>query len=252
MIRRLFSLIFLLLFTVFVHAQQNPRDTTVRCVGFAFSYAPQVPAGDLAKRFGNNSNVGVSFWGKTRQNIVYGFHWNFLFSENVKEKGVLDSIATSDGSVINTEGKYADVQLFERGFSLHLTAGKIFSRHLGYNPNCGLFLQGGIGFIRHRIRINDYGNTTPQLAGNYRKGYDRLTGGLMTQEFVGYWFMSSNRHINWYAGIEFTQGFTRSFRSWDYDLMRADTQKRLDLLWGFRAGWMIPIYKRAAKEIYYY
>jgi hypothetical protein len=252
MFKQFVFLVILVLKSHLLFAQQNPHDTTIRCVGFSFSYAPQFPGGDLAKRFGNNSNAGIGFWGKTRQNIVLGFQWNFLFSENVKEKGILDSIATSNGSVINKEGKFSDVQLFERGFSLHFTAGKVFSRRLGYNPNCGLFLQGGIGFIRHRIRVNDYGNLTPPLAGDYRKGYDRLTGGLMLQEFAGYWFMSNNRHINWYAGFECTQGITKSLRTWDYDLMRADTQQRLDLLWGFRAGWMIPIYKRSSAGRYYY
>jgi hypothetical protein len=252
MIRNLFLLLSLALISTSGFAQQSVKDSVISCVGFGFSYAPQMPGGDLANRFGNNSNVGVSFWGKTHKNYWFGLQWNYLFSQNLKETGVLDSIATSDGSVINKEGKYSDVQLYQRGFAVYLTAGKIFSKGLGPNPNCGIMLTGSAGYIQHRIRIIDNGSLTPPLSGDYLKGYDRLTGGLLLQEFLGYWFMSKNRRINFYGGFECTQGITRSLRSWDYDLMTADTKQRLDLLWGFRVGWNIPIYRRPARDYYYY
>lgn len=250
--RFLFFFVIVCLCASSASAQQKVKDTTIRCVGFSFSYAYQMPGGDLADRFGNNSNVGVGFWGKTSKNFWFGVQWNYLFSQNLRENGILDSIATSDGLVINKGGKYSDVQLYERGYAVYLSAGKIFSRGLGYNPNCGLMLNGSVGYIQHKIRIIDNGSLTPPLSDDYLKGYDRLTGGLLLQEFAGYWFMSNNRRINFYAGIECTQGLTRSLRSWDFDLMRADTKQRLDLLWGIRAGWMIPIYRRPARDFYYY
>ncbi|MCU0435876.1 MAG: hypothetical protein MUC87_20635 [Bacteroidia bacterium] len=233
-------------------AQQNVKDSVVSCVGFGFSYAAQMPRGDLAQRFGNNSNVGATFWGKTKKNYWFGLHWNYLFSQNLKEKGVLDSIATSDGLVINKEGKYSDVQLYQRGFALYVSAGKIFPKAFGANQNSGLMLTGSVGYIQHRIRIIDNGSLTPPLSGDYLKGYDRLTGGLLVQEFAGYWFQGRKKRLNFYAGIECTQGFTQSMRSWDYDLMKADTSQRLELLWGIRAGWNIPIYRRPARDYYYY
>lgn len=233
-------------------AQQNVKDSTVSCVGFGFSYAAQMPGGDLALRFGNNSSAGASFWGKTKKNYWFGLSWSYLFSQNLKETGILDSIATSDGQVINKEGKYSDVQLYQRGFTLAVSAGKIFPKAFGLNQNSGLMLTGGVGYIQHRIRIIDNGSLTPPLSDEYLKGYDRLTGGLLVQEFAGYWFQGRKKRVNFYAGIECIQGFTRSMRSWDYDLMRPDTQQRVDLLWGVRVGWNIPIYRRPARDYYYY
>ncbi|GAB4146253.1 MAG: hypothetical protein Fur0041_20670 [Bacteroidia bacterium] len=189
---------------------------------------------------------------KTKQNFVYGFSWSYLFGDKIYESGVLDSISTSDGFVIDREGKMGDIRKFERGFTLSLTAGKIFSQYLSKNRNSGPIIWGGVGYLQHKIRIYDNGARTPQLSGDYLKGYDRLTSGLMLTEFIGYWYMSNNRYINFYAGFEFMQGFTKSRRSWDYDLMRRDTQNRIDLLSGFRVGWNILLYKRASKQYYFY
>ncbi|MCA6364559.1 MAG: hypothetical protein IM638_16115 [Bacteroidetes bacterium] len=252
MIRHL--LLTLMALTAFsaAQAQQNVKDSTVSCVGFGFSYAAQMPGGDLALRFGNNSSAGASFWGKTKKNYWFGMQWGYMFGQNLRETGILDSIATSDGLVINKEGKYSDVQLYQRGFTLSISAGKIFPKAFGLNKNSGLMLTGGVGYIQHRIRIIDNGSLTPPLSDQYLKGYDRLTGGFLTQEFLGYWFQGRKKRVNFFAGIECMQGFTRSMRSWDYDLMRPDTQQRVDLLWGIRVGWNIPIYRRPARDYYYY
>jgi hypothetical protein len=92
----------------------------------------------------------------------------------------------------------------------------------------------------------------PQLTGNYKKGYDRLTNGLAINEFIGYQMLSTNKRVNFYFGFEFTQGFTQSRRDFDFDTRSADTQKRFDSLMGIRAGWILPFYVgKGAAEIYY-
>ncbi len=226
------------------------KDTVISCGAFSASYAFQLPGGDLAKRFGPNSNAGASAWYKTDRNFFYNVSWSYIFGQQLTSTTIFDSIATVDGFVIDREGKYADVRIFERGFTLGVNAGKLFPM-LGPNPNCGLLTTVGLGWIQHKYRIYDNGARTPQLSKEYLKGYDRLTGGLAVTEFVGYWFMSNNRFVNFYAGIEATQGFTKSLRSWDYTLMKADTERRMDLLWGVRVGWVIPIYQGGGKEYYY-
>lgn len=184
--------------------------------------------------------------------MIYGAQWTYLFGKDLRGANPLDSISTVDGFVIDKEGKMADIRMFERGFTLGLSAGKIFNTIISPNKNSGLMLTGGVGYLQHKIKIYDNGGRTPQLNKQTLKGYDRLTSGIMFTEFVGYYYLSKNRYVNFYGGFEFNQGITKSRRSWDYSLMRADTEQRIDLLTGFRVGWILPLYKTPARTKYYY
>jgi hypothetical protein len=85
--------------------------------------------------------------------------------------------------------------------------------------------------------------------GDLKKGYDRLTGGLAITGFAGYLYLSENKLANFYAGFEYNQGFTNGLRGYQYDKMSSDNLKRNDIQIGFRAGWILPLYKRL-KEFY--
>jgi hypothetical protein len=231
----------------------NARDTVVHpCFALSFSYGLQVPGGDLLYRFGINSDAGIALNYKTRNNFIYGAQWSYMFGKDLRGESPIDSITTSEGFVIDGEGKFADIRMFERGFTLGLSAGKIFNNFLSPNANSGLMLTAGVGYLQHKIKIYDNGARSPQFNKELLKGYDRLTSGIMTTEFIGYFYLSANRYVNFYAGLEFYQGFTKSRRSWDYSLMRADTENRIDLLSGFRVGWVLPLYKSSARTKYYY
>lgn len=227
-------------------------DSITPCFTLQFSYALQLPGGDLVHRFGLNSNAGIALSYKTQKNFIYSASWSYLFGKDLRGENPLSIISTSDGFVIDKEGKSADIRMFERGFTLGLSGGKIFNGFLGRNKNSGLMLTGGVGYLQHKIKIYDNGARSPQITKETLKGYDRLTSGLMITEFVGYFYLSKNRYVNFYGGFEFNQAFTKSRRSWDYSLMRADTEQRLDLLSGFRVGWVLPLYKSTARTNYYY
>lgn len=70
--------------------------------------------------------------------------WGFIFGKSLRGQNPLDSISTSDGHVIDKEGKAADVRIFERGFTLSISAGKIFNTFLSPNKNSGLLLTGDL------------------------------------------------------------------------------------------------------------
>jgi hypothetical protein len=93
--------------------------------------------------------------------------------------------------------------------------------------------------------------TAPQITGDYAKGYDRLTAGFNLNQFIGYYFMSKSRVLNFYAGFEFYQAFTKSRRDYIFDLMQKDESNHFDLFYGIKVGWMIPIYNRAPDKYYY-
>lgn len=245
----LFS-IFILLLSVSLLAQVSIKDSSIFTPLICGSYSYQMPGGDLAKRFGNNSNLGVDILFKTKKNWIYGIQYSFLFGEKIYENNILDNLKNKDGWIINRNGQEAIIRLFERGHSYMGKFGRLFNI-MAPNPNSGFFITLGAGYLHHKIRIDNIGNDVPQLNKEFKKGYDRLTGGFALQGFAGYLFLSNSRLTNFYIGVELTQAWTKSLRSFNYDTMQADTQKRIDQLTGFRFGWIIPIYKKSPREFYY-
>jgi hypothetical protein len=54
--------------------------------------------------------------------------------------------------------------------------------------------------------------------------------------------VSRDRTFNFFAGFEFTEGFTQNRRGFNFDTMQRDDLKRRDILYGVRVGWSIPIF----------
>ena len=231
-------------------AQVSVKDSSIFTPLVKISYGYQFPGGDLSKRFGNSSSLQGNFELKTKKYWTFGINGSYFFGKDVKES-LFDSISTSTGAIINRSGEYADVRTFERGFTVSGTFGRLF-KFKKPNPNSGIMFDLGVGFMQHKIRIETIGNNVPQLSKEYKKGYDRLSNGLLLSENLGYMYLSNNRLANFYIGLECLQGFTQSRRSWDYDLMKKDTQKRVDILYGAKIAWILPLYKKAPQEFYTY
>ncbi len=231
-------------------SQVSVKDSSIYTpyIGVGFGY--DLSAGDLVKRFGNSSAVTFNLDFKTKKYWVFGINGSYIFGKDVKES-LFDSIATPSGAIIDANGAFADVRLFERGFTASASVGRMFAFKKP-NPNSGIVLSVGAGFMQHKIRIETIGNTAPQLSKQYKKGYDRLSNGFLLSENLGYLYLSDNRLVNIYIGFECMQGFTQSRRSYDYDLMKQDTEKRLDILYGGKLVWVLPLYKRAPQEFYTY
>ncbi len=210
----------------------------------------QLPGGDLAKRFGPSINVGMPLYYKTAKNIFFGIEANYFFGSKVREN-TMSNLYNAEGTITDANGNPGAVRLNERGWNIYGMFGGVINA-LGHNKNSGLMLMGGIGFMQHKINIFDVGKSLPQIHGDLVKGYDRLSGGVSVTEYIGYLFLSENRIANFYVGFEFQQAFTKGQRTYQYDLMASDSQERLDLLYGFRFGWLLPLYKKAPKDFYYY
>ena len=243
-------LVYCLLSIVLYSSAQNVKDSALFTPMVKLSYSFQTPQGNLVDRFGYNSNVGLDFSIKTKSNFIIGAEGSFFFGDQIKEIGILDSLKNSTGFIINQSGNPSVVRLFERGFTVGINVGMLFPS-LVPNKNSGIIVYGGPVFMMHKIKIDDIGHQSAQLVDPYPKGYDRLTAGFGAHEFIGYMYLGNKRMLNFFIGVESTQAFTKSQRSYDYDLRRADTEKRLDILNGIRVGWILPLYKRTPKEFYY-
>lgn len=214
-----------------------------------------IPAGDMAKRFGLTYRLGPALLYKTSSNWMFGVKFDFIMGNNTKEDSLMvnirDKYSTKNGKVyefIDQNGNRVGVPIFERGYATGIQVGKIIKTSK-YRPDNGLLLMTGVGFIQHKINIYDKDKAVLQLRGDYRKGYDRLTNGIYIEQYAGYVYFAKNRLLNFTLGADILVGFTKGRRDYLYDVMRPDTKNRVDILFGVRGGWYIPVFKRKSEEI---
>jgi hypothetical protein len=230
---------FLILVSFEIDAQSRRNDGKIMAANFSYSY--HIPLGDLADRFGNNFSAGGGFDYITKNNFILGVQANVHFGNDVKEN-VLSTFTDSDPIIFGDFGATSGILLRERGLYLDGHIGKLFPLR-AFNKRSGIRVTLGMGLFQHKIRIQDDPQVVvSSLAGDYKKGYDRLTNGLAITEFIGYQHFAKNRLINFYAGIELTQGFTQNRRDYNFDTFERDDAKRFDGLVGFKLGWVLPFY----------
>lgn len=247
--------LFIVAFTVaFVDAfaQRDVSSEIVSTPYIAIHYGANMPAGDYADRFGYTNHLGAIFGWKTEMNWILAVDGNFMFGPEVSEENMLQNIMDHQETVTNSAGNPAEIILMQRGFSVNGTLGFIFP-FTGHNPNSGVMFLLGAGYMRHKIRIETQEDFVPQIQDEYLQGYDRLTDGFASSQFFGYNFMADKGVFNFYTGIYALQGFTYNRRAifWDRPDFEVPTDRRLDMQFGVRFGWMIPVYKREVKDFYF-
>ena len=253
----LILLSFLFVNSAITAQNSNKSDSLKEATGdilYSFSgyYSYEFPGGDLATRFGNDHKIGGQFTYKSATNWIFSFDGGYMFGTNLKEEAysILNPLKTAQGQITSKYGTPSDILLNERGFSFFATGGKLFALKKWANKNSGIVINGGFGFLQHRIRIDVKGNDAPQLSEELKKGYDRLTNGWGFRQFIGYRHYAENQMLNFYIGMEATQAYTQNRRAYNYDTMQADNTKRWDLLYSIKAGFIIPLAKRKPAEFY--
>lgn len=248
--RKISILIFWLFFTA---SQINAQD--VRFTGFeaqqgfliGVNYGVYQPLSDLQDRFGAFTALSLNTQYKTKQNWQFGLDYQWQFGDNVKENNMLDGLRNSEGQIIDANGQYSVVRMHQRGSMLSANVAKILPLNEN-NSNSGIFIEAGLGLYWHKIFFLSSRTTIPQLQEDYLKGYDRLSGGLVLRQWMGYQYLDPRKRINFRVGLELAEAFTQSWRSWDTDLMLADESKRRDLFSGLRVSLLLPVYTKAAED----
>ncbi len=207
------------------------------------SYSAQLPAGELANRFGLSMSAGTSLeYFLANKNLIIGAEAYYLFGQTVKED-ILAFARTTEGEILGDIGTYAQVDLRQRGYFWGGHIGRFFKTKEGDNQIGGLRVTLGGGFLQHYIRIQDNQNVSiAQLSGAYRAGYDRLTNGFALNQFIGWQVLSRNKRINFHIGLELTEGFTKNRRGFNFDTGLRDDKNRLDMLYALKLGWMLPFW----------
>ncbi len=217
---------------------------------FHVSYGVELPFGDVADRFGANLQFGSGIERVTRSNYIFGLDYKFQFSNNVKEDP-LELLRFNDGQILNIQNGESFVLLRQRGAYIGVLGGKLFQ--LFPTLRGGLRLTAGAGYWYHYIRLQDDSNAVPQVFGDYAKGYDKRSGGFTLKQQIFYQQLSRKTKLNFYAGFELMQGFTKGLRPFDYDTLSINDESRLDLSIGFKVGWILPFYSGnyVSEEVFY-
>ncbi len=215
------------------------------------NYSIMVPVGVLGERFGTGFSAGGQVeWMTWPGNWILGIDGQFGFAGKVKEN-VLDFLQDEDGNIVSRDLAISQAFLQQRLVSGKIVIGKLFPFYAS-NKRSGLRVTLGGGYQYHWIKVNDELNSLAQIEGDYGAGYDRLTGGVLLSEFVGYQHISLNRRLNFYAGVDVGQAFGKSLRSYDYSTMQRDDRSRVDVTLTFRVGWSIPLWTGTGTEDIYY
>jgi len=245
-------LLFFLLMAYSGISQVSLKDSSIFTTIIYATYSYQFPGGDLAKLYGSNSSIGGGLMFKTKSNWLIGAEGNFLFGGSVNNgDSLLKNISTPDGFIIDANGYYANIIYYERGYSIYFKLGKIIPV-LTPNPNSGITIMAGGGYLQNKIRINNPGNTAYQILGDYKKGYDRLNSGFAVNGSLGYTYFSNNRLVNFYAGFEFIQSWTKNKREYFFDTGKRENISYSSQFYGIKVLWIIPLYKRTPKQYYLY
>lgn len=235
-----------------IFAQKSIRDSSIVAHLIYATYSYEMPGQDMARRFGGFSQVGPGYMVKTKKNWILGVEGNFGFGNNLKnESTILKGISTSDGNIIDMSGIYANFHYNMRSFSALGRVGKVIPFY-GPNKNSGIMVTAGLGYLQHKIYIEHKDKSAPQITGNYLKGYDELKRGFATNVFLGYLYLGNTNKVNFLAGLDFTMGFTQHARPYSFTDMKYNSGSFTDIYTGIKIGWIIPVYKRAPSEFYYY
>jgi len=253
---RYFLTALILLLTVpamFAQESENDSKSGYTIPYFYGFYGYQWPGGDLKIQFGSNSTVGGGFSVKTKSNLIFGAEYDFIFGNDVKNtREIFKNLFNSDGNIISGDGTPAVVATFERGNLIGAKFGKLIPV-LKNNRNSGIFFTVGGGYMMHKIRIEVENESAPQLKGDYKRGYDRLSGGIMLSQALGFMFISPSGLANFTLSVEAFEGWNKPYRDYYFDTMAPVPEGRqFDFLLGPKVSWIIPIRGRNIGKYYYY
>jgi hypothetical protein len=231
-------------FPFFVAGQVTLDDTVVHDkVLVCPQYSTAWTGGDLVHRFGFLNLVGFGAGYKCKNNVFALADANFIFGNKVKIPGIFEHLVDSYGNITDVNGDVATVSVLARGVSVNAQIGKIFPLNQR-DKNSGIMVHAGLGYLNHRVKIETQTQVVPMIELDYKKGYDRLTTGVNSMQFIGYAYMPKQSFYSFYGGIYAMQGFTKNRRTLFYDQpdVPVSTALRLDLIMGIKVGWFIPFY----------
>ncbi len=210
-----------------------------------------IPGADLADRFGIGYQFGVGVDYRFKKNWFIGGEGGFVFGTNVKEKDHLQEALSAEIYTVNSDGALEEVNLNLRGALVQFNAGKSFFFRPD-KPGNGVLIKMGAGYFHHKILIDVDKRLVPQLSGAYAKGYDRLSSGLVLSQYIGLIRLDRGKFVNLSFGFELSEALTANRRAFDFGTQQKISGGRIDLMYGFKLSWMIPVFIGESSQSQYY
>ena len=208
------------------------------------------PMGLLSERYSTGANLSISGHYRNKHNIFWGIGFEQLFGYRIKDSLLLGDLRNEHGMLIDANGLPAAVMITGTGFVLSAKAGYLITP--ASSKNKGIMFMQSFGFIEHRIKYGFQNAEVPGLNGEYIKGYDFLTNGLLSSSFLGYAFFGNEGKFNFSAGIEYSLGFTQNRRDWNFSKMEKEDISRLDQLLSLKFFLSFTFYSKDAESYHYY
>lgn len=247
---RFYARLAILLGVLYANALSAQKGNAVNLLEFKYGF--HFPAGDLADRFGSNNDIGISIQSvRIKSKVFFGLEGNYIFGNHVNED-VLYRLRTYDGSILGVDGLPGDINLKERGYYIGVNGGKIISTTRWEKKLTGIRLQLGVGFLQHKIRVQDNTETVIALRKEYLPGYDRLTNGAAMHLGIGYQYQSPNNNFHFHIMADLFGAQTASRRDFDYAEGAQLYGKRTDWLSGFSLAYVVSISRVSKPENIYY
>lgn len=250
MLKKIITLTLLLL-SNYAFSQKSITDSIISIPFVETSVSIQRPGGDMADRFGDNAAINFGFHYKTKKNFTFGFQLQNLTGGNIKNSdNIFGDISTIYGP-ITSDGQIAEINLFERGMNTSFQFGKVFNV-VASNPNSGIWIQLGAGYAWNKIKIIDNGSQIVQFTDDFLKGYDQLTEGFLINQSIGYLYLSNKKLLNFSVAFEVMEAFTSNVRKYSYIDKKEINNSNLDILYGIKFSWILPLYRKSDNSYHYY
>ncbi|MBR9860705.1 hypothetical protein GYB22_08135 [bacterium] len=217
--------------------------------GYLFSvhYGYHTPHGDLADRFIPFNAIGGAIEFKTKSNFQFGLSYDWFYGQKVQDTTLFGNMVGPSGQILDEDGNFTVYRLNIQGNYVTANFGYIFNFNKKH-PNSGILFTGGVGFMQHKIDIQAPELKVPQINGEYEKGYDRLTYGVATRQFLGYQRILEGRKFRFRAGVELNQGFTQGRRTWNYGPNASGKDQRFDGTFALKFSVILPVYTKDEED----
>ncbi len=208
--------------------------------------------GAWAERFGRHYWVGAGGAYQTEKLWQFGVSGRFFTGNNVKNVDeILNPILNPLGQIFAQSGTYADVTVSQRGWAVFGEVAKTLPVFKA-NHNSGLHVAAGAGYLSHWVHISNFNDDTPQLMGDFDKGYDQLSGGPALRQSIGYQFLAKNRRVNFNVSLELMQVYSQNYRGYHFGTGQFSDGSVWDFSYGIKAQWILPIYQQPRSQEYFY
>lgn len=214
------------------------------------NYRYLIPQFEIKKLYGPSSSVGLEYT-KNLKSYFFSVDCNYEFGNKINDSLILENIATNNNQIISSDGSFANILLYKRGFFSHISIGKIVKS--GKSKKTGFYPLFGIGYSQSKILIETRNQNIPFLNDEYKKGYDKKRGGFSTKLGLDFRYFNSKNNWQFIIGSELIHSLTKNYRNYFYsDQSFSNNNLKSDLLFSLKFGLIVQVNRTNNEKFHYF